>query len=111
VGWVGQMNIAGNPTMASSLKVAIVSRVMWRARWTAHSSFCSRRIEIARTISALWTPPAPSCANIIPGDDGASRCSIISPRAPQSIFAQRKMRPSSVALPPASLRRETCRSN
>jgi len=29
------MTMAGNPTIASSLKAAMVSRVMYRARWTA----------------------------------------------------------------------------
>ena len=37
--------VAGNPTMGSSLDLAIVSSVIYRARWTAHSSFCSSRME------------------------------------------------------------------
>jgi hypothetical protein len=43
-GRVGQMTMAGNRTTGSSLMAAMVSGVMYRARWTAHSSFCSRRI-------------------------------------------------------------------
>jgi hypothetical protein len=39
------MAMAGNPTMGSSLRAAMVSSVMYRARCTAHSSFCSSRME------------------------------------------------------------------
>ncbi len=37
-GRVDQATMAGNPTTGSSLNVAMVSMVMYRARWTAHSS-------------------------------------------------------------------------
>jgi hypothetical protein len=47
MGRIGEITMAGNPTTGSSLKAAMVSRVMYRAHWTAHSSFCSRRIAPA----------------------------------------------------------------
>ena len=73
------------------------------------SPSASTRIEATRKISAPWRPPASSCANIIPGGGEPSKSSIISPTAPPSIFARRKMNPSSVASPrrlPQGLRRE-----
>lgn len=39
--------------MGLSLIGAMVSSVMYRARWTAHSSFCSIRIAPTRRIIAL----------------------------------------------------------
>ena len=52
-GRVGQMTTVGNPTRLSSLRAAMVSRVMHRVRWTAHSSFCSNKIApTSRTIAS-----------------------------------------------------------
>ena len=66
-GRVGQMTIAGNPTRLSSLRAAMVSRVMYRARWTAHSSFCSNKIApTSRTIaSSLGKIPTTSVRRLI----------------------------------------------
>jgi hypothetical protein len=44
LGRIGQMATAGNPTIGSSHKAAMVSSVMQRARWAAHSSCCSNRM-------------------------------------------------------------------
>jgi hypothetical protein len=52
LGRIGQITMAGNPTMGSSLKAAMVSSVMSRARWTAHSSFRSSRIAPTRRVIA-----------------------------------------------------------
>jgi hypothetical protein len=38
---IDQAATAGSPTIESSLKGAMVSSVMYLARCTAHSSFCS----------------------------------------------------------------------
>ena len=54
--------MAGDPTRGSSLKVAMVSRVMQRARRTAHSSFCSSRIaptSLTRASSLGKMPTTP----------------------------------------------------
>jgi len=53
--------------MGSSLKGAMVSSVMYRARWTAHSSFCSRRIApTSLTIAAsLGKMPTTSVRRLI----------------------------------------------
>jgi hypothetical protein len=44
MGRIGQLAIAGKLTAGSSPNGAIVSSVMQRPRWTAHSSFCSSKI-------------------------------------------------------------------
>jgi hypothetical protein len=44
--------MAGRLTSGSSHKGAMVSSVMYRARCTAHSSFCSKRIAPTRRVMA-----------------------------------------------------------
>jgi transposase len=61
--------MAGNPTTGSSLKAAMVSRVMYRARWTAHSSFCSRRIAPTTLGRRNWT--------FLGSDSGGDRAAIV----------------------------------
>src|SRR5215470_11397743 len=53
--------------MGSSLKGAMVSRVMYRARCTAHSSFCSSRIAPTRRVMAasLGKMPTTSVRRLI----------------------------------------------
>jgi hypothetical protein len=57
-GWLVDHAAMGGRLMArSSLSGAIVSRLMYRARWTAHSSFCSSkstpiRLETAASLGA-----------------------------------------------------------
>jgi hypothetical protein len=48
IGRIGQITMAGNPTAGSSLNAPMVSSILYRARWTAHSSFCSRRMARGR---------------------------------------------------------------
>lgn len=52
MGRVGQGATAGSLAMASSLRGAIFSSVMWRARCTAHSSFCLSRVAPMRWVIA-----------------------------------------------------------
>src|SRR5215472_2077773 len=49
---IGQLAIAGRLTAGSSPNGAMVSSVMYRPRWTAHSSFCSNRIAPTRRMIA-----------------------------------------------------------
>jgi hypothetical protein len=51
-GWAARVHAAaaGSMRVRSSRKGAIVSRVMWRARCTYHSSFCSSRIAPTRRV-------------------------------------------------------------
>src|SRR6478752_6498124 len=53
--------------MGSSLNGAMVSRVMYRARWTAHSSFCSSRMAPTRRViaSSLGKMPTTSVRRLI----------------------------------------------
>src|ERR1700730_6319409 len=52
IGRAGQLAIAGRLTVGSSLNGAMVSSVMYRARCTAHSSFCSSRMAPTRRTMA-----------------------------------------------------------
>jgi hypothetical protein len=52
MGRAGQPAIGGKLTAGSSPKRAMVSSVKWRPRWTAHSSFCSRRMAPTRRVMA-----------------------------------------------------------
>ena len=62
-----QRATAGRLMSGSSLKGAMVSRVMYLARWTAHSSFCSSRIAPTRRTmaSSLGKMPTTSVRRLI----------------------------------------------
>lgn len=62
-----QVATAGSLTIGSSLKGAIVSRLMWRPRYTAFSSFCSSSSAPTRRVidSSLGKMPTTSVRRLI----------------------------------------------
>src|SRR6476620_11087202 len=67
MGREGQRATAGRLTKGSSLNGAMVSSVMYLARWTAHSSFCSSsKAPTRRTMaSSLGKMPTTSVLRLI----------------------------------------------
>jgi hypothetical protein len=64
---IDQAATAGSPNIGSSLKGAMVSSVMYLARCTTHSSFCSNRIAPTRRVMAasLGKMPTTSVRRLI----------------------------------------------